>query len=69
MEEEVMTEKRPIISTGGRGPASGGERRRLPMVARYAINAVLVAVVLILGELLIGGGVITRSITRESEKS
>lgn len=55
-----MTEKRPIISTGGRGPASGGERRRLPMVARYAINAVLVAVVLILGELLIGGGVITR---------
>ena len=55
-----MTEKRPIISTGGRGPASGGERRRLPMVARYAIDAVLVAVVLILGELLIGGGVITR---------
>ena len=55
-----MTEKRPIISTGGHGPASGGERRHIPMAARYAINAALVAVVLILGELLIGGGVITR---------
>ena len=40
MEEEVVTEKRPIISTGGRGPVPEGRRKRLPMPARYAINAV-----------------------------
>ena len=34
MEEEVMSEKRPIISTGGRGPAAGGASRTLPKPAR-----------------------------------
>ena len=60
MEEEVMSEKRPIISTGGRGPAAGGARRTLPMPARYAINAVVVLVLLVLGELMIDGGAINR---------
>lgn len=55
-----MSEKRPIISTGGRGPAAGGARRTLPMPARYAINAVVVLVLLVLGELMIDGGVINR---------
>ncbi len=59
MEEELMNKKRPIISTGGRGPAAG-EKKRLPMAARYAINAVLVLVVLVIGELMIDGGAITR---------
>ena len=59
MEEEVMTEKRPIISTGGPQPAAG-KRRSLSMPARYAINAVLVLVILILGELMIDGGAINR---------
>ena len=55
-----MSEKRPIISTGGRGPAAGGARRTLPMPARYAINAVVVLVLLVLGELMISGGAINR---------
>ena len=55
-----MSEKRPIISTGGRGPAAGGARRTLPMPARYAINAVVVLVLLVLGELMIDGGAINR---------
>ena len=54
-----MNKKRPIISTGGRGSVAT-EKRRLPMVARYAINAVLVLVVLVIGELMIDGGAITR---------
>ena len=55
-----MSEKRPIISTGGRGPAAGGARRTLPMPARYAIIAVVVLVLLVLGELMISGGAINR---------
>ena len=55
-----MSEKRPIISMGGRGPAAGGVRRTLPMPARYAINAVVVLVLLVLGELMIDGGAINR---------
>ena len=55
-----MSEKRPIISTGGRGPVTGGARRTLPMPARYAINAVVVLVLLVLGELMIDGGAINR---------
>ena len=47
-----MTEKRPIISAGGRGPVPEGRYRRLPMPARYAINAVLVLVFLVVGELM-----------------
>ena len=55
-----MAEKRPIISTGGRGPVPAGKRRSLPMAARYVINALLVLLVLVVGELMIDGGAITR---------
>ena len=55
-----MTEKRPIISAGGRGQGDPGARRTLPMPVRYAINAVLVLVILVVGELMIDGGAITR---------
>ena len=41
MEEEVMTEKRPIISAGGGPRLEGTSRKTLPMPARYAINAVM----------------------------
>lgn len=54
-----MTEKRPIISTGAPQPAAG-RRRSLSMPVRYAINAVLVLVILVLGELMIDGGAINR---------
>ena len=54
-----MNKKRPIISAGGRGTGTAAERH-LPMAARYAINAVLVLAVLVLGELMIDGGAITR---------
>ena len=60
MEEEVMTEKRPIISAGGGPRLEGASRKTLPMPARYAINAVMVLVLLILGELMIDGGVVNR---------
>ena len=60
MEEEVMTEKRPIISAGGGPRLEGAARKTLPMPARYAINAVVVLVLLILGELMIDGGVVNR---------
>ena len=60
MEEELMAKKRPIISTGGRGGAADGKRRSLPMPARYVINALLVFVVLAVGELMVDGGAITR---------
>ena len=55
-----MAKKRPIISTGGRGGAADGKRRSLPMPARYVINALLVFVVLAVGELMVDGGAITR---------
>lgn len=54
-----MTERRPIISTGGPQPAAD-RRRSLSMPVRYAINAVLVLVILVLGELMIDGGAINR---------
>ena len=60
MEEEVMTEKRPIISAGGGPRLEGTSRKTLPMPARYAINAVMVLVLLVLGELMIDGGVVNR---------
>lgn len=60
MEEEVMTEKRPIISAGGGPRLEGADRKSLPMQARYAINAVVVLVLLVLGELMIDGGVVNR---------
>ncbi|HIY52254.1 MAG TPA: branched-chain amino acid ABC transporter permease [Candidatus Olsenella avicola] len=60
MEEEVMTEKRPIISAGGGPRLEGADRKSLPMPARYAINAVVVLVLLVLGELMIDGGVVNR---------
>ena len=55
-----MAEKRPIISAGGRGGAPADKRRTLPMPVRYAINAVLVLLVLVVGELMIDGGAVTR---------
>ena len=60
MEEELMAKRRPIISMGGRGGAQDGKRRTLPMPVRYAINALLVLVVLVVGELMVDGGAITR---------
>ncbi|WP_375378036.1 branched-chain amino acid ABC transporter permease [Thermophilibacter sp. ET337] len=60
MEEEVMTEKRPIISAGGGPRREGAARKTLPMPVRYAINAVVVLVLLVLGELMIDGGAINR---------
>ena len=60
MEEEVMTEKRPIISAGGGPRLEGAARKTLPMPVRYAINAVVVLVLLVLGELMIDGGVVNR---------
>ena len=60
MEEELTAEKRPIISAGGRGGAPADKRRTLPMPVRYAINAVLVLLVLVVGELMIDGGAVTR---------
>ncbi len=55
-----MAERRPIISAGGPAPAAPGARRSLPMPVRYAINAALVLVLLVVGELLISGGAINR---------
>ena len=55
-----MTEKRPIISAGGGPRLEGAARKTLPMPVRYAINAVVVLVLLVLGELMIDGGVVNR---------
>lgn len=62
MEETDRTEeKRPTIKTGiGAGAGIVGGYRTLPMPARYAINAVLVALFLIVGESMIGGGIVSR---------
>ena len=52
-------EARPVISaTASKG--RNNAYRRLPMPARYAINAVLVLVFLVVGELMIDGGAISR---------
>ncbi len=61
MAHDKITEQRPIISArAGRASSSDGPRRRLPMPARYAINALLVLVFLVVGELMIDGGAISR---------
>ena len=62
MEETDRTEeKRPTIKMGiGAGTGIVGGYRTLPMPARYAINAVLVALFLIVGESMIGGGIVSR---------
>lgn len=52
-------EARPVISaTASKGRV--GAYRRLPVPARYVINAVLVLVFLVVGELMIDGGAISR---------
>ena len=62
MEDIDMTEgQRPTIKTGfGPGKGKGGVNRTLPMPARYAINAVLVVLFLVIGEAMIGNGVVSR---------
>jgi len=51
-------EERPTLSASVVAPAS--KRRSLPMPARYAINAVLVLLFLVIGESMISGGVVNR---------
>ena len=51
-------EERPTLSASVVAPAS--KRRSLPMAARYAINAVLVLLFLVIGESMISGGVVNR---------
>ncbi len=51
-------EERPTLSASVAKPA--GAYRSLPMPARYAINAVLVLLFLIVGEAMISGGVVNR---------
>ena len=51
-------EERPTLSASVVAPAS--KRRSLPMPARYAINAVLVLLFLVIGESMISGGVVIR---------
>ena len=53
------TEEKPVISVSA-SKGDTGVYRRLPMPARYAINAVLVLVFLVVGELMIDGGAINR---------
>ena len=62
MEDIDITEgQRPTIKTGfGPGKGKGGVYRTLPMPARYAINAVLVVLFLVIGEAMIGNGVVSR---------
>ncbi len=61
MGQDKVTDKKPVITARVTEPSSeGGSYRRLPMPARYAINAVLVLVFLVVGELMIDGGAITR---------
>ncbi len=51
---------RPVISARASSASASGTRKTLPMPVRYAINAVLVLIFLVVGELMIDGGVITR---------
>lgn len=54
-------EERPVISAGLPVHGGLGERyRSLPMPARYAINAVLALLFLVVGELMIDGGMVSR---------
>ena len=51
-------EERPTLTTSMVSPSN--KYRTLPMPARYAINALLVLVFLVIGEALISGGVVNR---------
>ena len=51
-------EERPTLTTSVVSPSN--KYRVLPMPARYAINALLVLVFLVIGEALISGGVVNR---------
>ncbi len=53
---------KPVITArlGRATSGASGAYRRLPMAARYAINAALVALFLVVGEALIGGKVVSR---------
>lgn len=53
-------EERPVLTTSMSKGGVSGAYRSLPMPARYAINAVLVLVFLVVGEALISGGVVNR---------
>ena len=53
-----QTQDNPVISTKLGGVS--GAYRTLPMPVRYAINAVLVLVFLVVGELMVSGGVVSR---------
>lgn len=54
-------EERPVISVGLSTHGGLGQRyRSLPMPARYAINAVLALIFLVVGELMIDGGMVSR---------
>lgn len=58
-EVEKAEEKRPTSKAGSAAGRSSGYRT-LSMPVRYGINAVLVVVFLIMGESMIGGGVVSR---------
>lgn len=61
MEQDKIPEEKPVITArASKARPAGGSYRRLPMPARYAINALLVLVFLIVGELMIDGGAISR---------
>ena len=53
-----QTQDNPVISAKLGGVS--GAYRTLPMPVRYAINAVLVLVFLVVGELMVSGGVVSR---------
>lgn len=53
-----QTQDNPVISSKLGGVS--GVYRTLPMPVRYAINAVLVLVFLVVGELMVSGGVVSR---------
>ncbi len=54
----TQTQDNPVISAKFGGVS--GVYRTLPMPVRYAINAVLVLVFLVVGELMVSGGVVSR---------
>ncbi len=53
-----QTDSKPVITTGI-GSVSGAYRT-LPMPVRYAINAVLVLVFMVVGQAMVSGGVVSR---------
>ncbi len=56
MVQEIL-DKKPYISLGG---SKDGKKKTLSMPVRYAVNAVLVLLFLVIGELMVSGGAITR---------